>query len=126
MNQSIVAALMLLLAVGSAEAGEPEVFRALSRVQHATLLSNQELSEVEGSTVFYGTTRVPAPFDSLSAFMTEVLFTLLQVDGRTPFVTYTTTVPVVTPLPNGGVSVGVETHTVIFVKTLVCTVCTKF
>jgi hypothetical protein len=98
----------------------------LSKVQHATLLSSEELSGVEGSTVFYGTTRVPVPSDSISTFMTEVLFTFLHVDGRTPLVTYTTTLPVVTPLPNGGVSVGVESHTVILVKTLVCTVCTKF
>jgi hypothetical protein len=126
MNQFVITALMLLLAAGSAEAGESEVFRALSKVQGATILTNQELSDVEGSTLFYGTVQMPVYFESISAFMTEVLFTLLHVDGRTPIVSYTTAHPVVTPLPNGGITVGVESHTVILVKTLVCMVCTKF
>jgi hypothetical protein len=126
MKNLLFISIALFVLTDSAGAADSEIFHALSKVQGATMLSHRELSEVEGSAVFYGTVPVPVYFDSMSAFMSEVLFTLLHVDGRTPFVTYTTAHPLMTPLPNGGITVRMESNTFIFVKTLICMVCTKF
>jgi hypothetical protein len=126
MKQLFLMLLLVLVVATAPRAEDAGTFLALSKVHGATMLTNQDLSQVEGSATFHGSLLIPVYFESLSAFMDEVLFTLLHIDGRSPLVTYKQAHPVVIPLPAGGISIRVESHTVIMVKTLVCMVCTKF
>jgi hypothetical protein len=120
-----VTILFLALFISAASAGTLERFQALSNVQNASLLTNQELSEVEGSALVFGSINTPLYYASISAFLNEVLLTLLGVDGRSPIATYTTVSTTVTPLPTGGVSIGLQPNTFILVKNLFCVGCTR-
>ena len=117
--------LTVALYASVATAHGPEEFSALAKVQDASLLTNQELSEVEGSALIFGSVNTPLYYDSISAFLDEVLMTLLGVGGRSPIATYTTVRAVFSPLPGGGISVGVQPDTFILVKNLSCVGCTR-
>jgi len=128
MNRPVAIALTILaiaLFACVATAGGPEGFSALSKVQDVSMLTNQELSEVEGSALIFGSITTPLYYESISAFLDEVLLTLLGVGGRSPIATYTTVSTIVTPLPAGGISVGVQPNTFILVKNLTCVGCTR-
>ena len=114
---------VLLASAAMADSGKK--FSALAKVRGVSLLTNQELSEVEGSALIFGSVNTPLYYDSISAFLSEVLLTLLGVDGRSPIATHTTVRTVFSPLPGGGISVGIQPDTFILVKNLTCVGCTR-
>lgn len=117
--------LTIVLFANPAMADGLEGYSALAKVQDASMLTNQELSEVEGSALIFGSVNTPLYYDSISAFLDEVLLTLLGVGGRSPIATHTTVRAVFSPLPGGGISVGIQPDTFILVKNLSCVGCTR-
>lgn len=125
MNKLFVIFLALSVIATPAAAGEVDGFTALRNIQDAVMLSNEELSNIEATALFYGTIRIPVYFESISAFMNEVLATLLRIDGRSPIVTYKMSHPVFAPLPSGGITVGAQSHRYILLRTFICMICTR-
>ena len=120
-----VTGLALLVSMGPLDVGGSEPLRAVSMVQDATLLDDRQMGEVEGSALIFGSVNTPLYYDSISAFLDEVLLTLLGVGGRSPIATYTTVRAVFSPLPGGSISIGIQPDTFILVKNLSCVGCTR-
>jgi len=118
-----VLALLVLPQVGLG--GDKVTMRAIAKIDGALPMSDDELSKVEGSKLFFGSINQPLYYTSISAYLNEVLLTLLGVGGRSPIATYTTVSRVVTPLPAGGITVLLEPSTFVLVKNFSCVGCTK-
>ena len=111
MNRWVLVVVAVVSLAPTAEAGTVGGLRAIQNVPDAVMLSGGELSAIEAGVVLYGAVQVPVYADSLSTFMSEVLATLLKLEGRSPIETRTLPYPIFAPLPTGGITVQVHLGT---------------
>jgi hypothetical protein len=111
-----IAAVLVTVPAWAATSGS---FHALAKVSAAATLSSDELSEVEGGIITFGTQMTPVFTPFQSTFLGWVLQQQYGVGPFPPLVVNTSVIP--SPAAGGGVTF-VPNHQ-IRVNTLVCTGC---
>jgi hypothetical protein len=125
MLMRLILVVTITAATTPAGAADRVAFHAMAKLHGTVPMSNQELSHVEGSKILFGSVNQPLYYNSISAYLNEVLLTLLGVGGRTPLTTSTSLRTFVTALPTGGIAVLIEPDTHILVKNFYCVGCTQ-